>query len=316
MGSAIFDRVIVQTETGARTMSVSEFERLPLPERMGYILKRQVSFQVGETSVDHRTALDAMLREAVHKAAYQAELSIAQRIQLSILPKDFSVEGLQISAAMYPATEVGGDYYDVLPVAGGAWIGVGDVAGHGVTAGIIMLMLQSAAAAAVRARPDASPSELVCLLNEILFEGVRKRMGADEHATFTLMRYERSGLVTFAGAHEPILVLRAGSREVERIDTPGMWLGVRRAIEDVTRDSTIDLGTGDLVVLHTDGISEASPFPGAEAFGIEGICEAMLDARDGTVNEVRTHIMNRVREFTPQQRKDDMTLVALRFLGS
>ena len=59
---------------------------------------------------------------------------------------------------MIPATEVGGDYYDVLPVPGGCWLGIGDVAGHGLNAGLIMLMIQCSVASLVRRDPNTSPS--------------------------------------------------------------------------------------------------------------------------------------------------------------
>ncbi len=64
-------------------------------------------------------------------------------MQTSILPRKFAVPGLEISAKMIPASEVGGDYYDVIPVDDGCWIAIGDVSGHGLDAGLVMLMLQS-----------------------------------------------------------------------------------------------------------------------------------------------------------------------------
>src|SRR3954471_1354518 len=101
-------------------------------------------------------------------------MEIASRIQTSILPRQFEVDGLQIAAQMIPATQVGGDYYDVLPVDGGCWLAIGDVAGHGLTAGLVMLMIQSIVSALTRQRPDATPAELLSILNEVLFENVRR----------------------------------------------------------------------------------------------------------------------------------------------
>ena len=80
---------------------------------------------------------------------------------------------------MVPATEVGGDYYDVIPCADGCWIGVGDVAGHGLSAGLVMLMVQSAfrCLGAYLARGDAR--RLVVALNQLIFDNVRNRLGSD-----------------------------------------------------------------------------------------------------------------------------------------
>src|SRR5206468_190254 len=90
------------------------------------------------------TSMNAMLGELEEsrkqlavKERLQKEMEIAAKLQTSILPRDVNVPGLEIAARMIPADEVGGDYYDLLPFAGGCWIGVGDVAGHGLPAGVI-----------------------------------------------------------------------------------------------------------------------------------------------------------------------------------
>src|SRR6185436_18733813 len=103
------------------------------------------------------------------KQRLESELEIATRIQTSILPRGIQIPGLEIAAAMKPADEVGGDYYDVQPAANGCWIGIGDVAGHGLTAGLVMMMTQSAIAALVRTRPSAGPGELIATLNRVIF---------------------------------------------------------------------------------------------------------------------------------------------------
>src|SRR5262249_49943887 len=155
-----------------------------------------------------KRAQEIVLNEAVRTAKIEEELAIAQRVQTSILPKKFEVEGLEIAATMQPADEVGGDYYDVLPFSGGAWLAVGDVSGHGLDAGLIMLMLQSATAALVAARPDATSGELLGQLNEVMFENIRRRLAHNDHVTFSILRYTSDGKVTFAGAHEEMIVVR------------------------------------------------------------------------------------------------------------
>ena len=129
--------------------------------------------------------------------------------------------GLEIAAAMHAATEVGGDYYDVVPVDDGCWLGIGDVAGHGLGTGLVMLMMQSGIGALARKMPDAAPRDLLLALNTMLVENVRERLGQREHATLTLIRYRRDGSLTFAGAHEEMLIRRAATGRCERIETPG-----------------------------------------------------------------------------------------------
>src|SRR3954468_22787898 len=164
--------------------------------------------------------------------AERRDLEIARQIQMSILPHRVDVEGIEVSAGMIPAERIGGDYYDILPVKAGCWIGIGDVAGHGLGAGLIMVMIQSMVMALVRAHEDAAPRDIVCLLNRLLYENIRGRLAQDDHVTFCLMRYRADGSVVFAGAHEEILVWRTTTGRCERICTSGAWLG---AIPDIEK---------------------------------------------------------------------------------
>ncbi|MGH7434924.1 MAG: PP2C family protein-serine/threonine phosphatase, partial [Polyangiaceae bacterium] len=125
---------------------------------------------------------------AFREERLQKEIQLAQRIQTSILPVTPSVVDLTIAAKMVPTSEVGGDYYDVLPVEGGCWIGIGDVAGHGLDAGLMMLMTQSIVAGLVARDPAASPRDVLCTLNEVLFDNIHNRLKRDDHATLTLLR--------------------------------------------------------------------------------------------------------------------------------
>jgi sigma-B regulation protein RsbU (phosphoserine phosphatase) len=99
-------------------------------------------------------------RERAERARLEGEMRIATRIQTGILPKTHEVAGLEISAVMLPAEEVGGDYFDVLPFDGGSWLGIGDVAGHGLPTGLVMLMIQGIVAAATHRRPEARPAQV------------------------------------------------------------------------------------------------------------------------------------------------------------
>src|SRR5262249_7320903 len=150
-----------------------------------------------------------------------------------------------------PASEVGGDYYDVFPVVGGGWIGIGDVAGHGLTSGLIMLMVQSTVAALGRQSPGAAPRDIVRVVNEGLFDNIRHRLRNDEHVTLSLMRFHRDGRIVFAGAHEEIVVFRKAAGRCELIPTLGPWLGAMRDVGPVTVDNALRLEDGDLMVLYS-----------------------------------------------------------------
>ena len=257
----------------------------------------------------------AAQQEKAEKERLEQELSIASRIQTSILPRDLDVPGLRIAAMMIPASEVGGDYYDVLSVNGGCWIGIGDVAGHGLRPGLVMMMLQSVVAAIGRHTPNASPSELLGVVNAVLYDNVRQRLNQDEHATLSLIRYDRSGELVFAGAHEDLIVHRARSGECELVQTLGTWVGATSDIQDVTIDGRCRLEPGDTLVLYTDGVIEAQNAQG-ERFGIERLCAIVMDAAaSGSAETVRDRVIDAVSHFIAQQ-ADDIAILVARYEGS
>lgn len=252
--------------------------------------------------------------EIAEKTRLAKELEIAQRIQTSILPRDPQIPGLTVEAQMLPASEVGGDYYDLLPFPDGCYLAIGDVAGHGLPAGMVMFMVQSMFAALVRSRPDAAPQELVVLLNQFLHENVRNRLRSDEHVTFMAARYTSDGRFVFAGAHETILVLRQATGRCEQIETLGTWLGVIEDISHATSDATLRLAPGDVVVLYSDGVTEAMNDQN-EQFGLERLRSALEACAGRSVRETHAHIMSAVRDFS-RIAQDDITLLVLRHEGN
>ena len=240
------------------------------------------------------------------------EMEIGKSIQTSILPAGFDVDGLEISARMIPASEVGGDYYDVLAVPGGGWIGIGDVAGHGLPAGLIMLMVQSTVAALCRECPDAAPREIVRVVNEVLYENIRHRLRKDEHVTMSILRYFRDGRFLFAGAHEDIIICRKSSGVCEMVLTPGTWVGAKRDVAAVTVDSRMALDDGDVMILYTDGVTEAMSRE-KEAFGIERICAVTEREMGNPVEQIRDAIFSAVEAWSDAPLEDDRSVVALRY---
>jgi phosphoserine phosphatase RsbU/P len=273
----------------------------------------QISASLKATALQESLVAEATARERAERARLEHEIELAARIQTSILPRDRRVSRLALSATMVPATEVGGDYFDILPFERGCWLGIGDVAGHGLHAGLVMLMIQSIVSAITRDRPGASPAQVWTALNTVLCDNVRARLERDEHATLTLIRYEDSGRMVYAGAHEDIVIYRAQQRRCERLETRGVWAGVSNDIAaGTTADQECRLEPGDIVLLHTDGITEATNTT-REMFGIERLCRALERAADRDVDAIRDRVMDEVRGFMAAQ-VDDLTLVVLRYL--
>jgi len=247
--------------------------------------------------------------EDVAAGKTERELEIATHIQTSILPRDLAVENLDIAAVMVPATEVGGDYYEVLPGPGGCWLGIGDVAGHGLRPGLVMMMLQSMVAALLRNDFHAAPRAILQTVNAVLYENVRERLGQDEHATLTLIRYFATGKLVFAGAHEEIVIWRAKTAKCERLATPGTWVAATRDIAEATEDQHAQLEDGDVLLLYTDGVIEASDAAGHE-YGLARLCVELERTALSPVTEIRDRLLASVRSFLHEQRDDIALLVA------
>lgn len=274
-------------------------------------LRELVSGAMKKARLVEQVVEEATRRQRAERERLEKEMEIAARIQTTIIPKAVDVPGLDIAAIMIPATEVGGDYYDVIPSDEGCWIGVGDVAGHGLQTGLVMVMIQSIVAALVRRDSRSSPSEVYAVLNAVLYENVRRRMSQDEHATLTLLRYDgERGRFVCAGAHEDIVVYRKSRGECESFETRGPWVGAVPRVEGALVEMSITLDVGDVMVLYTDGVTEAKDVRGVQ-FGLERVCTIVERVADQSVQAVRDHLVAAVRSWT-QTQEDDVSLVVVR----
>ncbi len=278
------------------------------------LLRELISAALRGAELVRRLAEEAAQREKAEKERLESELEIATRIQTSILPRDLRVENLEIAATMLPATEVGGDYYDVLPGPGGCWLGIGDVAGHGLRPGLVMMMLQSIVAALGRDDFGTAPGAMLQTVNAVLYDNVRNRLAQDEHATLTLIRYFANGELVFAGAHEDLVILRAATGKCERIPTLGTWVGATEDISDATEEQRARLEEGDVLLLFTDGVIEAANAAG-EHYGIERLCAEFEAAHADSAPAIRDRLLGSVQRFLAVQ-DDDIALLVARYRTS
>lgn len=269
-----------------------------------------VAFDITES----KRAQDLVLTHAVERAQLQEHVRIAHHLQTALLPADPALEGLEIAVSMQPAEQVGGDYYDVRATADhGGWLAIGDVSGHGLNAGLVMLMVQSATAALSLAHGDAaSPATLVSTLNAVIYENVKLRMRQSEYVTLCLMRYFRDGRVVFAGAHQHVLLCRKQSGEVELVLTQGTWLGLRSDVRATTHDQELRLLDGDVMVLYTDGLIEARNAQD-EPYDLPRLCAAIKRLRDAPAQQIRGEVLAEVQRWGARRDDDDITLMVLRY---
>lgn len=261
-----------------------------------------------EAKVRRESALE---REAA-LASLRKELEIAAQLQTFLQPRDLLAPGLEIAAGMANASEVSGDYYDIRPTHDGCWIGIGDVAGHGLNAGLVMLMIQSGLGALIMDTPHGLPHDVLLPLNRMLHDNLRSRMGRDDHATLTLCRFFCDGRLTFSGAHEDILV--CGSNGCRFEPTPGTWLGIQADISRGLHKGVLQLCAGDLVVLFTDGVPEARR--DHESFGLQRLAAAVEARRHLPVAQIERELMQATLEFGGTPPRDDTTIIVMRYRGS
>lgn len=264
-----------------------------------------------EDAKEEISTLNAQLQRENRRLG--TELAVAERIQLMVLPLHQELEefqALEIAAYMRPAEEVGGDYYDVLKNGSRLKIGIGDVTGHGLESGVLMLMVQSVA----RALQEAGNTDAVKFLtdlNSALFKNI-VRTKIDKHLTLAFLDYDGKEMI-LSGQHEEVVVVRANG-EVERIDTMdlGIPIGLEADISAFIKTREISFETGDLILLHTDGVTEAENDAG-ELFGIERLCREALRLKDQSAEKVVAGIIATLMLFIGSQKiYDDITLLAVR----
>lgn len=255
-----------------------------------------------------------VLQESLSKIERMgAELNVAQKLQQMVLPKpeEFEdIKGLDIAGFMEPADEVGGDYYDVLHTDGVVTIGIGDVTGHGLESGILMLMTQTAVRTLQEVK-ESDPIRFLDTLNRTIFQNVQ-RMDSEKNLTLAILNYS-AGKVSISGQHEETIIVRKGG-QIERIDTMdlGLPIGMDDDIADFIDHITVELNSGDGVVLYTDGIPEAFNME-KQQYEMERFCDVISKNWQLTAEQIKQAVIDDVRQFIGEQKVfDDITLLILK----
>jgi serine phosphatase RsbU (regulator of sigma subunit) len=260
--------------------------------------------------------IQQLMRAEAEKERLEEELRIARTIQMSLLPGDDLVRmrGLRVAALCLPAAEVGGDYYDVLPL-GPTRLGVlvADVSGKGTSAALYMAELKGLVLSL--SRIHESPARLLSEANRILSANMDSR----SFVTMTYavvdtaarrMRFARAG-------HNPVIHLEARTRRTRVLAPAGLGLGLDAGdrFDQILQEDEVALDPGDFFLFFTDGLSEAMS-PAAELFG-EGRLRRILEDGEGLDSEaMKERILAEVRQFVGDAAPhDDMTLVVLKVVA-
>ena len=249
------------------------------------------------------------VRRIVERERVKAEIDAANRIQAALLPLDApNLAGASVSSHYRAASEIGGDYFDFLKLPNGdIGIAFGDVAGHGLTSGIVMAMAKSALM--VQVDYDSSPRAVLDVLNDIVMKTAPKRM----MMTFFFGQLDPRGqTLRFSSAgHLDPYVYRAEANRLEALSSWGFPLGVRR--REPYREHVVNFQEGDRLILYSDGLIEAIDDDG-DPFGFERFEQTILANGQATAEELKKALLAAVKKFTRNRPpEDDQTLVVVAF---
>jgi serine phosphatase RsbU (regulator of sigma subunit) len=267
----------------------------------GLMTRREIVYEYAD--------LAPHVRRIVERERVKAEIDAANRIQAALLPAgEPDIAGVSVASHYRSATEIGGDYFDFLPLPDGKMgLAFGDVAGHGLTSGIVMAMAKSALL--VQVGYDSSPRRVMEVLNETVLKTAPKRMMMTFF--FGVLDPSTQQLQFSSAGHLDPFVYRARDGSVTSLSVWGFPLGVRR--RDPFREESVIFEPGDKLILYSDGLIEALDDQG-EPFGFQRFEKVIHSAGDGNAEELRGALLDAVRRFTRNRPpEDDQTLVVISF---
>jgi serine phosphatase RsbU (regulator of sigma subunit) len=256
-----------------------------------------------ERRVADRTA---ELRKALSEL--WGEMRLARKIQEALVPTGPTLRGCEVAALMRPTEQVGGDYYDVVQTKHAEWILIGDVSGHGVSAGLVMMMCHMAVRTVLKEEGNMAPDELLARVNSVVTESIA-RLGENKYMTISALRRDPDGTIHFAGAHQDLLVYRAARDDVEVLETKGIWIGIKPDIRASLRTSSLKLASGDVLLLYTDGITEATR--AGQLFDGAGVLDVLKRASGKSAAKLLEELFSALEGF---QVNDDATVLVVRQL--
>jgi sigma-B regulation protein RsbU (phosphoserine phosphatase) len=263
-------------------------------------------------------SIENLLQTAAEKKRLEEELRIARQIQMSLLPRGpLDVPGLAITALCVPAREVGGDYYDFFRLPGDLLgVLIADVSGKGTSAALYMAELKGLVLSL--SQIYLSPRQLLTEVNRIISDNLDTR-------SFITMTYAvldlKAGRMTYARAgHTPLIFMRslAGADERVQVLAPsGLVVGLRipgahEKFIELLEEETLDLNHGDVIVLYTDGISEAMN-NSSDLFGDSRLSRIVEEHGHLDSGELRERILREIESFVgAADQHDDMTMILMK----
>ncbi len=250
--------------------------------------------------------------QMAEKQRMQRELEIARDIQRLLLPDGSpQLPGFDIVGSNISAEEVGGDYYDYIPVsAQELGLVIGDVSGKGVPAGLVMTMVRTILRS--EAPGERSPKEVLARVNRLLYPDLKP--GTFITLFYAILNTENRSLAWARAGHDPAILYHQAKGEHELLRDEGMALGMDSGemFSQIIEESTVQLNSGDALILYTDGVTEAMN-PKEEEFGLERLVETVVENGEVAAEPLMKRITEKVTKFAGSAKQhDDITLIVLR----
>lgn len=252
-----------------------------------------------------------LLEQSIEKERLEKELDVAREIQRKILPeKNPCLEGISISSVFIPAFEVGGDYYDFFKLDNNK-IGfiIADVSGKGISAAFIMAEIKGIFESLCKILSE--PREILIKANEILLNTLDKKTFVS--SAFGVIDIDKNKLNLARAGHCPLLMIRDG--EASNLKPSGLALGISHTdfFSETLEEISLDLKEQDIIVLYTDGITEAKNFE-LEDFGEKQLEKIIVENSRSEPDEISTEVIKQVTLFSQSLAQyDDITLVILKW---
>jgi len=249
-----------------------------------------------------------LFEDTLEKQRMEEELNLARKMQQGLLPSELPIlDNYEIAALNVPSRQVGGDYYDIIPISDNLFgIAIADVSGKGAGAALLMANIQASLHAL--ASGDMEISEMVERINQLIFQNT----DLDKFITFFYGQLDiNKHTFTYcnAGHNPPFKVSKEG--KANELMVGGIVLGM---MPDLTYETgSVSLSSGDRIIMFTDGITEAAQ--GEEEFGDDRVMKITQDSPDLSAQDLMDNVVNQVNEFVgdgPQA--DDITILVLKAL--
>ncbi|MFQ5870323.1 MAG: SpoIIE family protein phosphatase [Candidatus Zixiibacteriota bacterium] len=248
-------------------------------------------------------------QEALEKRRLEGELSIARQIQTTFLPKgDPQVKGFDIAGMNIPSSEVGGDFFDFIKIVENQLgVAIADVSGKGIPAALIMAAFRASLKAEIL--NNYAIRTIFQKVNRLLFESIEREMYVT--AVYGVLD-TKNRVLTFSNAGHNPPILRRADGSIEYLSDGGVALGVLEL--STYEERPLSLFSGDVLILYTDGVTEAFS-PEGEEFGLHRLVEVIEEKYELSARDLLNEIYERVQDFTSDSAQlDDLTMVAIKVL--